>query len=274
MGNPIATQPAAAAPTDLGPHPDQTISRLRWFNLAMGMLHLVQGLAIVALSNDFRAPVTGSFPDGPPGSPSELVELFSIPFGWSVAGFLFLSAAAHFVIAGPAFASYSAQLRQGRNDFRWIEYSLSASLMIVLIALLTGIGDVAALLGLFGVNAAMVLFGLLAERVGQPGESGRPGGSGWQLPYWLGTLCGAVPWVAIAIYLWAPGRDASPPTFVYVIFATIFVFFDSFALNFWLQYRRVGRWSSYLFGEVTYVVLSLVAKSALAWQVFAGTLAS
>jgi hypothetical protein len=41
----------------------------------------------------------------------------------------------------------------------------------------------------------------------------------------------------------------------------------------WLQYRRVGRWRSYLFGERAYFVLSLVAKSALAWQVFAGTLA-
>jgi hypothetical protein len=41
----------------------------------------------------------------------------------------------------------------------------------------------------------------------------------------------------------------------------------------WLQYRRVGRWRSYLFGEKAYMVLSLVAKSLLAWQVFAGTLA-
>jgi hypothetical protein len=47
----------------------------------------------------------------------------------------------------------------------------------------------------------------------------------------------------------------------------------SFAVNMWLQYRRVGRWRDYLFGERVYVLLSLVAKSALAWQVFAGTLA-
>jgi hypothetical protein len=51
------------------------------------------------------------------------------------------------------------------------------------------------------------------------------------------------------------------------------VFFNIFAINMWLQYRRVGRWRSYLFGERTYILLSLVAKSLLAWQVFAGTLA-
>lgn len=269
MADATTTTTTSADPSlDLGDQPETTLDRLRWLNLAMGVLHLVQGLAIVALSNDFRAPVTGAFPEGPPGSPSQLEELFTVPFGWGVAAFVFLSAAAHFIIAGPAFGAYRAQLRQGRNDFRWIEYSLSASLMVVLIALLAGIGDIAALLALFGVNASMILFGLIAER------TGRPGGHGWQLPYWMGTVLGAVPWVAIAIYLWAPGRDAAPPTFVYFIFFTIFVSFDSFAVNFLLQYHRIGRWRSHLFGEVGYVVLSLVAKSALAWQVFAGALAS
>ena len=54
----------------------------------------------------------------------------------------------------------------------------------------------------------------------------------------------------------------------------MFLFFNSFALNQWLQYRRVGPWRSYAFGERSYLVLSLVAKSALAWQIFAGSLAS
>ena len=39
-----------------------------------------------------------------------------------------------------------------------------------------------------------------------------------------------------------------------------------------LQYRKVGPWRDYAFGELAYIVLSLVAKSLLAWQVFAGTL--
>jgi hypothetical protein len=46
-----------------------------------------------------------------------------------------------------------------------------------------------------------------------------------------------------------------------------------FAINMVLQYKKVGRWKDYLFGEAMYILLSLVAKSALAWQVFGGTLA-
>ncbi|MDQ3526076.1 MAG: hypothetical protein M3451_13630, partial [Chloroflexota bacterium] len=39
-----------------------------------------------------------------------------------------------------------------------------------------------------------------------------------------------------------------------------------------LQYKQVGRWRSYVFGEKAYILLSLIAKSLLAWQVFANVL--
>jgi hypothetical protein len=58
------------------------------------------------------------------------------------------------------------------------------------------------------------------------------------------------------------------------IFVFLFLFFSSFAVNQWLQYRQLGAWRSDAFGEKTYLVLSLLAKSALAWQIFAGSLAS
>jgi hypothetical protein len=54
----------------------------------------------------------------------------------------------------------------------------------------------------------------------------------------------------------------------------LFVFFKCFALNQWLQYRQVGKWKNYLYGERVYVTLWLIAKSLLAWQIFASALAS
>ena len=86
-------------------------------------------------------------------------------------------------------------------------------------------------------------------------------------------LAGAVPWVVIGISMVGAGLDGSVPGFVWGIFVSLFLFFNSFAVNMALQYRRVGPWRSYLFGEAGFLVLSLAAKSALAWQVFAGTLA-
>ncbi|HSJ50503.1 MAG TPA: heliorhodopsin HeR [Actinomycetota bacterium] len=242
------------------------IGRLRVLNLAMGILHAGQGILIVVLSTGFSIPVVVHSLTGPPGSPAETVELFSLPIGLSVAAFLFVSALVHLLIASPGgFVRYQRMLLEGRNDFRWIEYSVSASLMAVLIGLLTGINDVAAVITIFGANAAMILFGLVQERYERPGGS--------LLPFWLGSVVGVIPWLAIGVYLAGIGVDARPPTFVYAIFVSLFLFFMSFAVNMWLQFRRIGRWKDYLFGETGYIVLSLSAKSALAWQVFAGTLA-
>ena len=52
-------------------------------------------------------------------------------------------------------------------------------------------------------------------------------------PYCFGVFAGAVPWVAIGVYLFGAGSGGSggPPTFVYFIFGSIFVFFNVFAIN-------------------------------------------
>lgn len=249
------------------PPTEARFQRLRWWNIILGFLHAFQGVVILALANDFALPVTATFLNDAPGvAPPEISELFEISIAWGVAAFLFMSAAAHWIIAFGVFGWYRSNLLQNRNYARWIEYSFSSSLMVVLIAMLPGISDIAALGAIFAVNATMILFGLLMEKYENPGTSD------W-LPYWFGVLAGAVPWILIAIYLWSPTTDGSPPTFVYAIFVSLFLFFNSFAINMVLQYKQVGPWRDYLYGETVYMVLSLVAKSALAWQVFAGTLA-
>jgi hypothetical protein len=246
---------------------DRRAASLRRWNLGLGFVHAVQALAVVLLATAFALPVTATFIQGPPSTAAAApTTLFEVSVAGGVALFLLLSAAFHWLVALPGvFGRYTAGLVAEHNYFRWAEYSLSSSVMIVLIAMLTGISDIAALIAIFAVNAAMIFFGAVQERYE------RPGGSLW--PFWLGCVVGIAPWLAIGVYLWSPGSMAEPPAFVYAIFVSLFVFFDIFAINMWLQYRRVGRWKSYLFGERVYFMLSLLAKSALAWQVFAGTLA-
>ena len=243
------------------------LTGLRRWNAVMGTLHFAQGAAMLAVASAFSLPVTSSFlrmdtvTEKLVAVPDELVRLRIGPL---VAGFLFLSALAHALLASPWLHRwYERNVSRGINPARWIEYSLSSSLMIVVIAMLVGIYDVASLLLLFAANAAMILFGWVME------IQNRGGGRVDWTAYWFGVIVGAVPWIAIAIYL---AGAANPPVFVYGIFASLFVFFNVFAVNMLLQYRRVGRWRDYLYGERVYMLLSLTAKSALAWQVFAGTL--
>lgn len=245
----------------------QVRDRLRWSNLVVGLLHLVQGIAMWALSNDLTLPVTAAFLGDDPvavtGPPTPEV-LFEVPIGPAVAVFLLLAAVDHLLVAGPVRGVYERMLGEGRNDVRWLEYSVSASLMVVLIAMFAGVWDVGALVAIMGANAAMIGFGFLQER------HQRPGPDADLAAWWTGTVAGLVPWGVIAIFLFA--GDASAPSFVYVIFAVEFVLFAAFGATQWLQYRQVGRWADYLAGERTYLVLSLVAKSLLAWLIFANVL--
>ncbi len=243
--------------------------RLRVANLVLAVLHGGQAVLIVAIGATLAIPITAQWADGPPGSallPAETI--FDLQVRWWVAAFLLLAALDHLLVAAPGIVSwYERNLDRGINYARWIEYSLSASLMVVLIATFAGVTDLRALVAVAGVNAAMILFGLLMEHVNTGRE--RPD---W-LPFWFGCLAGAVPWIVIGVSLVGAEVDGSVPGFVWGIFVSLFLLFNSFAVNMWLQYRGVGPWRSYVFGEWGYLVLSLTAKSALAWQIYAGALA-
>ena len=95
----------------------------------------------------------------------------------------------------------------------------------VLIAQVSGVADITALISIFGVNAAMILFGWLQEKYENPGNGG------W-LPFIFGCIAGAIPWIALLFYVFSIGgpTDSSAPAFVYGIVLTIFLFFNSFAL--------------------------------------------
>ncbi len=247
-----------------------TINRLRKYNFIAGVLHLLQGIAVLLLSKTFTLPISGSFLTFNPTSQSlepTTKVLFHLSLPLLIAAFFFLSAAAHFIIATVYYKRYEAQIKRGINVARWIEYSVSASIMIVGIALLVGIYDAASLLMLFALVAIMNILGLVMEVHNQTTKK-----TNW-LSYWIGCIAGIIPWVVVAITLWlGAANGSSAPTFVYWIFVSIFLFFNAFAVNMVLQYKKVGLWKNYMYGELVYIILSLVAKSLLAWQVFAGTL--
>ena len=239
----------------------------------MAALHFLQGVAMVVLAEGVLWPITRTRYGFNPQTETifpETVSFVDANLPLLVAGFLFISALAHASIATVLYDRYVQYLDRGMNPYRWYEYSVSASLMIVVIAMLSGVWDLGTLVALFALVAVMNLCGLLME---QRNESTTD--TDWT-PYWVGTLAGIVPWIVIGITfvgtVTASGGEF--PEFVIYIYVSIFVFFNLFAVNMALQYLEVSRWSEYLFGEKTYVLLSLVAKSALAWQVYFGTLNS
>ncbi|MDZ7785728.1 MAG: heliorhodopsin HeR [Candidatus Saccharibacteria bacterium] len=242
---------------------------LQKLNIIAGTFHSVLALGILYFSNSFSLPVTATYLAGPPGSAfTDPVVLFSVRIGYAVALFLALSATFHFIVASKTFFKrYIGGLHNKINVFRWVEYSISSTLMILLIAQITGISNYGALLAIAGANASMILFGWLQEKYESPGSGG------W-LPFIFGCIAGIVPWLVVLIAVLSPGSpsSATPPAFVYGIIVSIFVLFNSFALIQYKQYKAKGKWKDYLRGERAYVILSFTAKAALAIQIFANTL--
>ena len=137
---------------------------------------------------------------------------------------------------------------------------------MLLIASYAGITGITALIGITGANVAMILFGWVQEVVNPPEQADTT-----MPPFCSGCVAGSTPRIASGVNM---AGSETVPGFVYGIFFSLFAFFISFAVNQWLQYRRVGPWRSCAYGERVYLVLSLVAKSALAWQIFGGSRAS
>ena len=245
---------------------DKCFKRLKIFNAIMCVLHFIQGSLMLLLSNEFTLPLTYTTPvfNEITQTISPVSEtFFELRIGPLVALFLFMSAIAHFLLATILYKWYVNKLKNHINPARWYEYSFSASLMIFLIAMLVTIYDIGTLIALFTLTAVMNLMGLMMEIHNQTTKK-----TNWT-SYYIGCISGFIPWVVIFIPLITA---ESVPDFVIAIFITIAIFFNLFAINMFLQYKKVGKWKDYLYGEKMYIVLSLVAKSALAWQVFAGTL--
>jgi hypothetical protein len=247
-----------------------TPQKLKQLNIIAGFLHLAQGVIVLVISKSFEIPISGTylfFNQQTESLQPTTTALFSVELPWLIAAFFFLSAIFHFVIATSYNRQYEKELKLGINRLRWVEYSISASVMMVAIAALVGVYDLSSLLMIFALTSVMNLMGLVMEVHNQTTKT-----TNW-LSYYIGCFAGIIPWLVIALYMWLGAENGSrAPTFVYWIFVSIFIFFSCFAVNMVLQYKKVGPWRDYLYGERAYIILSLVAKSLLAWQVFGGTL--
>lgn len=239
----------------------------------MSVLHFVQAIAVWVISDPEKGVVPVvinylKFDSIEKKLLPAVEQIGEVNLAWFVVIFFMLSSLAHLFIATVYREKYEENLKKGMNKVRWFEYALSASTMMIAISLLSGIYDLASLVMIFGLDAIMNLLGLAMEVHNQ--GVGKPN---W-LTFNLGSLAGILPWVVFGIYVYGATEfgGGNIPDFVYWIYVSIFIFFNSFAINMFLQYKKVGPWKDYLYGEKVYIILSLVAKTLLAWQVFGGTL--
>ncbi|MDD3452686.1 MAG: heliorhodopsin HeR [Bacilli bacterium] len=254
---------------------EEKFKKLLNFNKIMGLIHFIQFIIMLFLATNviqkisqFKPMITQNYLAYNIKTQSlepAVRNLFELPFGILVASFLLISALAHLIICLNS-KKYVEDLKNGINKFRWFEYAISSSIMIVLIATLFGVYDIASLILIFASNAIMNIFGLIMEEMNIKTKKTKWG------PFIYGGIIGIVPWITILLYMFGTGNFDLVPWFVWAIIITYFVFFSTFPINMYLQYKKVGKWKDYLYGEKIYIILSLVAKTALAWLVLFGAM--
>ena len=279
---------------------------VRSWNLLTSLLHLGNGIAIVALryvnDRDRLYDIKQSYPDWSRNASSEAIiegEEFSITkkeitahqlsLTWLIAIFFFLSFAFQMAAYFPQLYAYEELLRRGRHPLRFIEYSLSSPLMLVAIALLCGIFEQYALIGIFLAMFSCNILGLLAEHLAsmKPKEKTdeedrllRSLDNRAQQEHltvtWIahvaGWLCVIGAWLPILVAFSVSNSEGteSAPDFVYVIIATMFILFNTFGINQLLELSGVYGHET---AELVYIMLSLTSKSLLGWLIFANVLA-
>lgn len=252
--------------------PETIVGRkLQTFNRIAGLTHLIQAVTLsLILNTETTIPViTRFFTETPEGIRPESETLFEFPIALIGPIFLFISAIAHLSISAPFYVRrYEQNIAKGINPARWWEYALSSSLMLVVLLMLGGLIELSSVVFIFTLNFIMNLMGLMMEKYNQLTEK-----TSW-LAFNIGTFAGIVPWIMGGLYFWVSTNNIADSIPVYAQFGFLltFLFFNSFAINMWLQYKKIGKWKDYVYGEKSYIVLSLVSKSALGWIIVLGTM--
>lgn len=137
--------------------------------------------------------------------------------------------------------------KENRNPFRWIEYSITATLMTWVILQLAGVSNIYLLVfcGIVG-NIALQAQGHLQEKIGSKSY----------IPTLIGWMIFSGQWTIILIHF---SYLSSPPWFVTSIIIGMFVFFFMFG------YVQISSKSAYE-QDMMYLILSFTSKFYLTWN--------
>ena len=266
-------------------HPNWALAvpyyRLRVFNLGLAALHLFSLILIAALStstwpvyvtrSDSRwVPINATSAESCDNAPCRITVSYTRAFEVSIE-YLVLAFHAPAVLSHlyAGLSTKRAYAHAPRVPHRWLEYAVSASIMMVCILLLTGITDFWTLLFAFTLCAGTQAMGYLGER--EPRS--------W-LYFYVGCFLMLPIWTVVYYSFYKSMADAvkDPPTFVYWIVWTLLLLFMCFAVvdyglrRRWQWLVRLGAGVPWVGAEYMYMILSLTAKSLLAWQIFFGAL--
>ncbi len=259
------------------------------------VIHLANSLAILitALTADktLKLPLTLTRFGGPPGSfeLDEVKVLWNVPLWILVFAFSTLAAIDHALAIlitikggsdGTKPGSWVAQAQDWIISLvTWTEYKFSATIMMVTILLLSGVTDLFTILLVcvafyasfhLTVISDKDIFESLFYDIGIVQLRNPSDIANRKRMFWVGSLLMLMPWVIVFSSLFM----ANPPGFVYAIVFSLFLLFCPFAV---VQYRFISQPTEWAATKMharncQLVWRSILAKTALVWQIYANAL--
>jgi hypothetical protein len=248
---------------------DLTPATLLGWNKILALLYLVQGGLILLLSTTQHIPVFANYLAADPlatgtklAGVTAVEHLFDVNVAYLVAAICFVFAVAHALAGTVLKKRYQNALSAAGSSWRWGTYAVGFGGVMVLIALLCGVRDIASLILVFGLTLTASVAAGVAERVGTRGAVQT-----------VGFLAYGLAWLALAVYLVnAAIYNGNVSGFVYWLFVSTLVLTFMLALTLRVQQLGRGQWANYLFAERRYLLLSFITVTAVVWQVFVGLL--
>jgi hypothetical protein len=257
----------------------KTIKKLKWLNVALFALHIASAIFIFSRLGDISPRFT-SMPVLAKTVVGEEKQLFVANLPVLICAFFLLTSMFHLFYAFSP--SYARTLEKGSNPLRWVEYSITATLMVVILALSANLQTFTTLVALAAASFAVMLIGGVVEQL-----IAKPDGERLSLAKWLTFVAWAL---QLAIFfvvgfvfvntirdvnnkLLSEAATQTIPKWVYFILLSELCFFSLFGVVQLVQLRNVEKHGSVDFTryEVGYHLLSLFAKLTLGWVFFAGT---
>lgn len=204
-------------------------------------------------------------------STSEYTIIEGLSLNWLIFAFHILSFIFQIGVLMPCFKYQKMVDNEGRNPYRFIEYALSASIMLICIALLCGVRNFTVMLSIVGFTVLCQLLGLIAEYMPKGGNR-----NGVHALAWISILF-AYGMILMYYVTAIIENDVDPPDFVHIIVGTQAFLFLSFGF---VQTSQLCCMKAKCIGaigrqaEISYCVLSLVAKTLLGWLIYANVIVS
>lgn len=162
---------------------------------------------------------------------------------------------------------YNNMIHRQNNYLRWIEYSITSTLMLYIIALISGVKDTKIYQVLWAMNIAMIAQGQLIETAVQKGES-------WWIPMTTGFVLLIVEWsVIVREYMDRVDQvnsfiEANPtqttkkvPVWITSMIFVMFFFYASFGfISLYGAYKGNEQYETI---ERLYILFSVIAKATL-----------